>query len=231
MRKLLIFVVVMVAVFVGADFGARYLATQKLGDALQSRLGVANPPEVAVGGFPFLTQAIAGSYGSVTAALPATTLGPLSNVEVTVILDQVRLPLSDAISGSVDQFTADAGRIRLSVPVASLAAAAGTPGLRITDANGTLVVKASVTALGQQFPITTRLDAAVTDSALILKTDSIRGDGLTLPPEVVGMLAPLVDLTVPLDALPFAVTSGRVTVSGTDVIVDATTGRLDLGTR
>lgn len=231
MRKFLIFVIVLGALFVGVDFGARYLATQKLGDALQSRLGVAKPPDVAVAGFPFLPQAIAGNYGRVTAVLPAATLGTLSNVEVTVVLDRVRLPLSDAISGHADQLTADAGRIRLAVPVASLAAAAGNPGLRITDQDGSLVIATTVSVLGQQYPVTTRLDAAVIDSALVLKSGSISGDGLTLPPEVVGTLAPLVDLTVPLDSLPIAVTSGSVTVSGTDVILDATTGRLDLGAR
>jgi hypothetical protein len=229
-RKFLVFLVVLAVLLVGADFGARYIATQKLGDALQSRLGVSQPPEVDIAGFPFLVQAVRGEYGDVSAVLPPETLGPLAEVGVSVDLERVRLPLSEAVSGTVDRLTADAGRIRLSVPIASLAAAVGVPGLTVTAQDGALVIGATVTVLGQQYPVSARLDAAVDDAALVLRSGEISGAGLTLPAEVTGALAALVDLTVPLDELPFRVTSGSVTVDGADVVVDATTGPLDLAT-
>ena len=231
MRKLLIFLVVLAILLVGADFGARYLATQKLGDALQSRLGVSQPPEVDIAGFPFLRQAVRGEYGDVSAALPSETVGPLSDVGITVDLINLRLPLSDAISGSVDRLTAASGRIGLTVPTASIAAAVGLPGLTITGQDGDLVLSATVTVLGQQFPVTARLDAVVDDAVLSLRSGEVGGAGITLPAEVTGTLAALVDLTVPLDELPFRVTSGSVTVDGADVVVDATTSALDLAVR
>lgn len=231
MRKLLIFLVVLAILLVGADFGARYLATQKLGDALQSRLGVSQPPEVDIAGFPFLLQAVRGEYGDVSAALPSETVGPLSDVGITVDLINLRLPLSDAISGSVDRLTAASGRIGLTVPTASIAAAVGLPGLTITGQDGDLVLSATVTVLGQQFPVTARLDAVVDDAVLSLRSGEVGGAGITLPAEVTSALSTLVDLTVPLDSLPFTVTSGNVSVVGGDVVVDATTSALDLAVR
>ncbi|WP_111766782.1 DUF2993 domain-containing protein [Nakamurella deserti] len=230
MRRFLVFLVVLAVLLVGADFGARYVATQKIGEALQSRLGVGQPPTVDIAGFPFLLQAVRGEYGSVRAALPPETLGPLTDVRVSVELQRVRLPLSEALSGTVDRLTADAGRIRLTVPTAAVAAAVGLPGLTVTAQDGALVVGATVTVLGQSYPVTARLDAAVDDAALVLRSGELSGAGLTLPTEVTNALATLVDLTVPLDALPFRVTSGSVTVDGADVVVDATTGPLDLAT-
>lgn len=230
-RKLVTFLFVLALLLVGADFGARYLATQKLGDALQSRLGASQPPEVDIAGFPFLLQAVRGEYGDVSAALPSETMGPLSDVGVTVDLVNLRLPLSDAISGSVDRLTADSGRIVLTVPTAAIAAAVGLPGLTITGQDGDLVLSATVTALDQQFPISARLDAVVDDGALSLRSGEVSGAGITLPAEAAGAMSALVDLTVPLDSLPFTVTGGNVAVVGGDVVVDATTSALDLAVR
>lgn len=231
MRKLLGFVVVLAVLLVGADFGARYLAVRQVGDAVQTRLGLAERPDVAISGFPFLTQAVQGRYDSIRATLPAVTVGPLGAVRVAVVLNGVRLPLSDAISGDVDRLVADTGRVRLTIPTTAIAEAVGLPGLSITEENGDLVVAARVTVLGREFPVTARLDAAVSDSVLSLRSGALSGAGITLPTQVTAALQDLVDLAVPLDTLPFTVTSGDVSVVGTDVIVEATTSGLDLAVR
>lgn len=231
MRRLVGFLVVLAVLLVGADFGLRYLATRQISDAIQQRLDLAQRPDVTVAGFPFVIQAIEGRYDGVSARLPATTLGPLSGVTAAVELIGVRLPFADAVSGTVERLTADSARARLAVPVDSIAAATGLPELQITSVDGGLALSTTVTALGQQFPITARLDAAVTDSTLTLRSGSISGAGVTIPPEAVAALSGLVDLSVPLAGLPFTVTSGRVSVSGADVVVDATTSALDLSLR
>lgn len=228
MRKLVGFLVVLVVLLVGADFGLRYLATRQIGDALQSRLNLATRPDVSVDGFPFVLQAVEGSYGTIHAALPPATVGPLDDVGITVALDGVRLPLGDAIAGNVDRLTADGGQARLTVPTSSVAAAAGLPDLRITEENGSLVVTVTISVLGRQFPVTAQLDATVTDAGLSLRNGAISGVGVTLPSEVLSTVTALVDLTVPLDGLPVVITGGRVSVAGTDLVIDATTSALDL---
>lgn len=231
MRTFLGFLIVLLVLLVGVDFGARYLADRQIADAVQTRLDLTDRPDVSIGGFPFLVQAVEGSYDSITATLPPSTVGPLSGVGATLVLDGVRIPLGDALSGNVDRLTADGSRLRLSVPTASIADAAGLPGLTITGQDGALVLSATITVLGQQFPVTARLDAAVTDSSLVLRSGDVSGAGITLPSEVLGAVSTLIDLTVPLDGLPVRVTSGGVTVVGTDLVVDATTAALDLSTR
>ncbi len=231
MRRLLAFLVVAAVLLVGADFGARYLATRQLADALQTRLELPARPEVSIQGFPFLVEAVQGRYRGVSATLPATTVGPLSGVGVGVALGGVRLPLSDAISGDLQRLTADSGRIRLTIPTASIATAVGLPGLRITERDGTLELATTVDVLGRQFPVTARLAASVSDSVLSLRSDALTGDGITLPAEVLAAVNTLVDLTVPLTGLPFTVTTGSVSVDGGDVVVDATTSSLSLTPR
>jgi hypothetical protein len=230
-RRLVGSLVVLAVLLVGADFGLRFLAARQIGDAVRQRLDLPQRPDVSVAGFPFLVQAIEGRYDGVSARLPATTLGPLGGVTAAVELIGVRLPFSDAVSGNVDRLTADSARARLAVPVGSIAAAAGLPGLQVTSDDGGLTLSATVTAVGRQFPITARLDAEVVDSTLTLRSGSISGAGVTVPPEAVAALGALVDLAVPLDGLPFTVTGGRISVSGTDVVVDATASALNLSVR
>ena len=233
MRRLLGFLLVLAVVALGVDFGARLFAARQIGDAVQVRLGLDERPEVTIAGFPFLVQAVRGEYRSIGARLPATTLGPLTGVSAGVVLDGVRLPLSDALGGDVDRLTADSGRARLTVPAASIGTAAGLPGLAVTTQDGGLLLAATVTVLGQQVPVTARLDATVTDGVLTLRSGGIEAAGIALPDgagAALGDLGNLVDLTVPLDGLPFAVTSGTVQAAGSNLIVDASTSALDFAT-
>ena len=63
---LLSIVVVLIALFVAADRIALHLAEDKAADTLQSSQQLNTKPDVSVGGFPFLTQLLAGEFDDVT---------------------------------------------------------------------------------------------------------------------------------------------------------------------
>ena len=58
MKKLLVALLVLLALLVGADRVAEQVAEGRIADQLRADLSSA--PQVEIGGFPFLTQALAG---------------------------------------------------------------------------------------------------------------------------------------------------------------------------
>ena len=64
-RRVLIVVAVLAVLLVGADRAAVWAAQRGLAAAIQQSQDLAETPEVHIGGFPFLTQAISGNYQQV----------------------------------------------------------------------------------------------------------------------------------------------------------------------
>ena len=63
MKGFLVTLLVLVVLLVGADFGARWIAEDRVATQLQSQLKLDEKPDVAIHGFPFVTQAASGDYG------------------------------------------------------------------------------------------------------------------------------------------------------------------------
>jgi len=64
-RKFLVTLVVLAALLVAADFGARVYAESQTAAAVQAQLGTATAPDVSIEGFPFLYHAVRGEYPQV----------------------------------------------------------------------------------------------------------------------------------------------------------------------
>ncbi|PVZ09434.1 DUF2993 domain-containing protein [Actinomycetospora cinnamomea] len=107
MRGLLIALVVILAVLVGVDFGARWIAEDRVAVALQDALDLPNPPEVDVRGFPFLTQALDGRYDDVGLSAPGIAYGELRDLTLTADLSGVSLPLEDLVDARVERIPAE----------------------------------------------------------------------------------------------------------------------------
>ncbi|MDD7941514.1 DUF2993 domain-containing protein [Actinomycetospora lutea] len=107
MRGCLISLLVIVAVVVGVDFGARWVAEDRVGAALQDALSLPAPPDVDVRGFPFLTQALSGRYDDVGLSAPGIQYGELRDVTLTADLSGVSLPTASLINGQVREIPAE----------------------------------------------------------------------------------------------------------------------------
>jgi hypothetical protein len=105
-RGLLIALVVIVAVLVGVDFAARWVAEDRVGAALQSSLDLPQPPDVDIRGFPFLTQALDGTYDDVGLSAPGIRYGELRDLTLTADLSGVSLPLENLVNGQVREIPA-----------------------------------------------------------------------------------------------------------------------------
>jgi LmeA-like phospholipid-binding len=221
-RKLLITLIVLAVLLVGADFVARYIAKDQIGEAVAQRLSLTAEPTVSIEGFPFLTQAIGGRYDAITIWLPAQSLGPVGGVTAGVELDDVRLPLSDAIGGRFTTLTIAQAFAEVRIPADSLGAALGLSDFKLSEGTNSLQFSATATVLGQRVPIAASINMELSGSELRLRNGNVSGAGVTLPPEVTGLLGTVVNVALPLGGLPFSVDRASARTDGTALIVDAT---------
>src|SRR4051812_16409192 len=75
MKGLLVTLVVLLGLAVVADWVAVGFAEDEVAQQLAAKGGLAGTPAVDIGGFPFLTQAIAGDYEDVRMSFTADDLG------------------------------------------------------------------------------------------------------------------------------------------------------------
>ncbi|HWC79093.1 MAG TPA: DUF2993 domain-containing protein [Pseudonocardiaceae bacterium] len=107
-KKTVIVLVVIVGVLVAADFGVAAAAEYQVSKKMRTELGLADDPSVDIHGFPFITQAIAGDYQDISInATGVPAKNTLRDLEVDADLHNVRVPLSDLLSGNVQQLSVD----------------------------------------------------------------------------------------------------------------------------
>jgi hypothetical protein len=94
MRRLVIALLVLAGLLVAADFGSAALAESAVSRQMRSQLGLADDPAVRINGFPFLTQALGGEYGSVDVDANRISVGELQELSVSAQLRDVEAPLS-----------------------------------------------------------------------------------------------------------------------------------------
>jgi len=230
-RKFLVFVLVLAALLVAADFGARVYAESRTADAVQAELGATSTPDVSIEGFPFLLHAARGEYPQViiTAANIDNTLLP--GIRAMLTLSTVALPARDALSRDTSNLTAQATSLQVFIPLSSLAAALQNDLTLSAAPDGSLAVSTTVTVAGQPFAVTGTATLSVADDTLTLTVGSLTAAGIDLTPVVqaaANALAAGLSRSFALTGLPFTVTQAGVTVSGSDVVVTATTGPVRL---
>ena len=228
MRRFLIALIVLAALLLAADFGARAYAESRTADAVQAQLSLTAAPDVSIEGFPFLYHAVRGEYPQVIMTSSNIDNGPLPGIRAVLTLSQVTLPLRDAVSGNTSQLAAQSTVLQVLVPLTSLSAALGQSNLTLSAApDGSLAVTTSVSVLGQQIPLTGTANITVANDTLTLSVGSLSAAGVDLTPVITAAansLAGGLSRSFPLSGLPFSVTQADVSVVGGDVVISATTG-------
>jgi hypothetical protein len=107
-KKVVIVLVVVVGVLVAADFGVAAAAEYQVSKKMRSELGLTNDPSVDIHGFPFITQALAGRYSDISIdATGVPAKNTLRDLEIDADLHNVRVPLSNLLSGNVQTLRVD----------------------------------------------------------------------------------------------------------------------------
>ena len=222
MKVLLVVVLLLVGLAVLADRVAVGVAEDRVATELAAAGGLAGTPEVEITGFPFLTQAIGGSYDKVRISLTADELGQPEGTRADVVLHGVQVPLSNVLSGSVSQVPVDRidGTATLSYDLLS-AQLGGNTTLR-PEGDGLRITK-TVEVLGQTFPLTATGTLTLEGNELVVDVERASGAGVDLPDFLVERASDLLDLRYAVPALPFGLqlTDVAPAEDGVDVRVAA----------
>lgn len=120
MRRLIIAVLVLVGLVVAADFGAAALAESAVSRQMREQVGLVDDPSVRINGFPFLTQALSGHYGSVDVVATRIAVGELSDVDVSAQLRDVEAPLSMLLGSGPKSLKVQEAEGTVRIPAKSL---------------------------------------------------------------------------------------------------------------
>ncbi|MGH3855584.1 MAG: LmeA family phospholipid-binding protein [Pseudonocardiaceae bacterium] len=131
MRKLITAVLVVATLLVAADFGAAAVAEHTVATRLRERLGLPSDPSVRINGFPFLTQALAGRYGSIDVRASGVSVDQLHDLDVEATLYDVDAPASEVISGHLQSVRVGRVEGRVRVKDSDLGRAIGINDLQI----------------------------------------------------------------------------------------------------
>jgi hypothetical protein len=100
-------VLVLVGVFLAADYGLAAAAEYQISKKMRTQLDLASDPSVDIHGFPFITQAISGDYKDIAINAVGIPAGNLKELEIDADLQGVREPLSAILSGNISTIKVD----------------------------------------------------------------------------------------------------------------------------
>jgi hypothetical protein len=239
-RRLLTVLVVLLLVLLGlaavADRVGASMAERVIGDEVKQELVAqgleTSPPEVSVGGFPFLTQVLAGEYESISIGL--------RDVEGTVEGEGVRLPRLDVEARDVkaplqtlrtQQGEIVAGSVEGTaiVAYASVVSLINQPGLQLSEKDGVLSVTAPLRVLGQEITVRGNAELSVRDGRVRVTFVNLSADGAPRgAEELVNAYARDISLNLALPEMPFQLELQDVQAQSDGLAVTATAQNVPL---
>ena len=223
MRALLVVLLLLGGLALAADRVAEAVAEDRVAQLVAERGGLAGEPEVEIGGFPFLTQAVGGRYDDVRIALTGADLGQPESTRADVWLQGVEVPLSDVLSGSVQRVPVERVDGTATLAYALLAAELG-PGTTVTRAGHGLRVQRTVEVAGVSVPLTATGTVSLDGDTLVVDVEDASGVGVDVPDVLVDRVGDALDLSYRIPQLPFGlqVTGVAPADDGVRVQVEAT---------
>ena len=213
LRRILIPLFVLVALFVVADRVAVHYADRVVAERIQRDQGLSSKPDVSIGGFPFLTQAISGRYDDVTVTLHDVRRGPVRVDRLTAHLNGVHVALGAVFSQHLNSVPVDKATAQVFVTFGDLNEYLSPKHLHVSAAGHLLHVTGSVTVAGRA--ITASGDGRLSISGDTVVVSANQGLGFEIP----------------LTGLPFRIKLESATVTNQGITVTASAEGLVLHSR
>lgn len=195
-----------------ADRAGAALAGRALAAELQRSGGLASRPSVDVAGVPFLTQAVRGRYRRIDVEATSVPAGEVVLQSLTVQLSGVRVPLSAALSGSLDAVPVDRVDATAVLAYADLARRARNRELTVSPAGDDVRVRGVVRVLGQELSASALSSLTVDGDEVVVTARSFEVGNVVADRVLTQALRDRLDFRFRLRALPYG-----LTVSGVDV--------------
>ncbi|MBE1589766.1 DUF2993 domain-containing protein [Nonomuraea angiospora] len=196
MRKLIIFLIVLVILLVAVDRVAVAGVERDLSNRIAAATDLSDKPTVTIEGIPFLTQAISGHYPEVRFDLGTFTYGgvPIKNLRGAAY--DVTAPLADVLQNRAN---VQAGRVTVSGTLTRATIDKYAPrGVKIGGNGDRLTASGEVTVGVQKVKFNAEMRVELADGGIKIQAEKIEG--------VPDQLASLVSYTIPFKGkLPFDV--------------------------
>jgi LmeA-like phospholipid-binding len=221
--KLLVALLLLGGLLVAGDRLAVGFAEHRVGEELAEKGGLQATPDVDIEGFPFLTQAVGGSYDDVRIVLTAEQLGQPEGTRADVVLHGVQVPLSSVLSGSVREVPVDRIDGTATLSYALLSAQLGQD-TELTREGDRLQMTRTVEVLGREVRLVATGEVVLDGNDLVVDVQEASGAGVEVPDFLLERAVDLLDLRYPVPTLPFGLqlTSVRPAADGVDIRVEAT---------
>jgi hypothetical protein len=213
-RRIVTSLVVLLVLLGVGDRVSVALAERALAERITAEDGVGSA-STKVRGFPFLTQAVRGRYDRVDVEARDIDRGGVRVAELDATLTGIQAPLGEVVRGEVTAVPVDDVRATALVTYLDLAHRSGLVGVAIEPLDGEVRVTGRVSVLGQQVTASATSRVTLRGDAVVVTARSIRVLGQSTP-ALVGALAGLLDLRVPVGRLPYGLrlTGVRATAGG-----------------
>ena len=203
MRRALLALVFLAVLLVVADRSAAALGERALSRELQRTADLAQPPEVSVTGFPFLTQALRGRYDRVEVRAEDVPAGDTTLSGLDAVLSGVRVPLSDVLSDSVEQVPVQRLEARVLLSYDGLSRRSLDRELTVSPAGDRVRVTGSVQVLGRELEASAVSTVTLEDDEVVVSAESFEVGNETADRLLTRALRGRLDLNVPVGGLPY----------------------------
>jgi hypothetical protein len=200
-RFLMVLALLLVGLVVGADRVGEEIAEDQGARVVAERAGLAGAPDLEFGGFPFLTQAVAGRYEDVQVSLTGADLGQPEGTRADVSLRGVQVALSDVLSGSVQEVPVEGVDGTVTLPYGLLADELGPSATVTRDGDG-LLVQRTVEVAGVSLPLTARATVSLDGDTLVFDVGDVSSAGVDVPPFLVEQVGDALDVRYRIPPLP-----------------------------
>ena len=221
-RRVVGVVVVLLLLLLVADRVAVRVADHVLAQRIQTSQHLARLPSVRIGGFPFLTQVLAGRYTHVATSIRGLTSNGLRINALHVQLRGVHLSTGQALRHTLRTILVDHAAGNVQLTYADLNALLRTQGVTVAPAGaGSLAVTGRLTVAG--LAVTGHAIGApvVVPAGVRVTVSHITADNI--PAALTALLGNTLTVTIPTTGLPYGLTvrSVAVTTDGLDITADA----------
>ncbi|MDA8369222.1 MAG: DUF2993 domain-containing protein [Nocardiopsaceae bacterium] len=218
MRKFLVFLVFLLIMLVVADRGLHYAAQSEIAKRVSQQYEMSAEPEVTIGGFPFLTQAISGEYSEIQIVTGAITVDEVQLERVDVTARDVEAALSDLMTEP--KVVAGTAEATVMLPYSELQKRL-PEGIVIENVNGEPRMTGDLAVSGVSVPVSADLDIGVEDDTFTATPSGIEvGEA---PIDVSAVVSERLTISFPIPRLPFdlQVTGIEALPNGIEVSAEA----------
>jgi hypothetical protein len=222
-RKVLIVIaVLLIGGLIAADRIGVMVAQNEIGRKVAQQNNLPETPKVSIHGFPFLTQAIGGTYDRIDVNVgDYTTPENITVHDLKIQLSGLHASLGDVINNNTSNITADTGTASAIIPFDVIQKRAPSSVKSISASGSDLQVKGTFSVAGFiRTPLTITARLATTAKGIAVTPDTVQG--ATGPSIPVGLLQQTLTFVVPVSNLPIGSRISQIEVTPTGVRVAAT---------